>query len=605
MLIYSDKLENGWQSQGFTQVNYASLAYVHSGSYSISVYATKNKALTIHHDRFFNDPFQALSFFINPRSATGVQVLVQGTLNSVAQAGYTVPVLAPNTWTAVTVTLQALGVANQSLFDGIQIVLVSDIAANFYVDDIALVGIPLPSITNVVVDSSTRLSTVDVRHFGVNTAVSDGLVANSDLRLQEGGFTSLRFPGGMIADDFDWTTSKSIRTGYQYPTSFDDFASVAISTKAKVFITVNYGTGTPQLAASWVAAATEYNYSGFQYFEVGNENYGSWEADNNNRSHDPVTYATRFVQYMTQMKAVNPTIKVGAVAVPYEDNFVNYVDQVVTNPRTGLNRSGWTPVLLATFKRLGQYPDFLIHHKFAQQPGSECDAILLQSARSWKIEAAGLRQQLNDYLGKAVAAGIELVVTQTDSVYSNPGKQTTSLVSALYFADSIGQLLYTEFKGQIWWNLRSYQAQNNNNPLLYGWRAYGDYGVLNSNTRYPTFYASKILKNFARPGDSVVRVSSKNPLLGVYATIQQAGSLALLVINKSLMGAQKASFSIFGFGTGTYATAVYTYGKTQDTSAFSGDAVICSLSLNVSSIPFTYTFQPYSITVLVLSPASQ
>ena len=64
-----------------------------------------------------------------------------------------------------------------------------------------------------------------------------------------------------------------------------------------------------------------------------------------------------------QMKAVNPNIKVGAVAVPYENNLINYVDQVVTNPRTLVNRSGWTPVLLTTFKRLGQYPDFLIHHK--------------------------------------------------------------------------------------------------------------------------------------------------------------------------------------------------------------------------------------------------
>ena len=153
----------------------------------------------------------------------------------------------------------------------------SAIAAIFHVDHIVLVGIPLPSITNVVIDSSERLNTVDARHFGVNTAVSDGLVANSGSRLLEGGFTSLRFPGGMIADDvitacscecdfgmifitvvdhtnmqFDWTTSKSIRTGYQYPTSFDDFASVAISTNAQVFITVNYGTGTPQVALSWL-----------------------------------------------------------------------------------------------------------------------------------------------------------------------------------------------------------------------------------------------------------------------------------------------------------------------------------------------------------------
>ena len=59
------------------------------------------------------------------------------------------------------------------------------------------------------------------------------------------------------------------------------------------------------MAANWVAAAKAYNYAGFQYFEVGNENYGTWEADNNNRPHDPVTYATRFVQYITYVLRVS------------------------------------------------------------------------------------------------------------------------------------------------------------------------------------------------------------------------------------------------------------------------------------------------------------
>ena len=59
-----------------------------------------------------------------------------------------------------------------------------------------------------------------------------------------------------------------------------------------------------------------------------------------------------------------------------------------------------------------------------------------------------MRQQLTDYIG-AAAAGIELVVTENNAISYNPGKQSTSLVDALYMADSIGQLLYTELKGQV------------------------------------------------------------------------------------------------------------------------------------------------------------
>ena len=52
------------------------------------------------------------------------------------------------------------------------------------------------------------------------------------------------------------------------------------------------------------------NNAQFKYWEVGNESYGSWEADNNNNApylaHDPWTYAMRFRDYYTQMKAARP-----------------------------------------------------------------------------------------------------------------------------------------------------------------------------------------------------------------------------------------------------------------------------------------------------------
>lgn len=74
-------------------------------------------------------------------------------------------------------------------------------AATFYIDDIVLVGIPLPSVTNVAITPSTRLSTVNALHFGVNVAAWDGLLGSSGPLLNEGGFTSLRYPGGSYADN--------------------------------------------------------------------------------------------------------------------------------------------------------------------------------------------------------------------------------------------------------------------------------------------------------------------------------------------------------------------------------------------------------------------
>src|SRR5206468_735377 len=195
----------------------------------------------------------------------------------------------------------------------------------------------------------------------------------------------------------------------------------------------------------------------------------------------------------TQMKVVDPTIKIGAVVVTGEDGYDNgYTGHPATNPRTGQTHYGWTPVMLTTLKSLGVTPDFLIFHRYPQAPGAESDAGLLASSTSWAADAADLRRQLNDYLG-AAAAHVELVCTENNSVYANPGKQTTSLVNGLFLADSIGSAMQTEFNAVVWWDLRNAQeAGNNNSTSLYGWRLYGDYGIVDDADpagpadRYPT-----------------------------------------------------------------------------------------------------------------------
>jgi alpha-N-arabinofuranosidase len=106
------------------------------------------------------------------------------------------------------------------------------------------------------------------------------------------------------------------------------------------------------------------------------------------------------------------------------------------------------PVVLSTLKSLGVTPDFLIRRRYAEQPGEERDFQLLQSTRGWADDAGDLRQQLTDYLGPA-GMSVELVCTEHNSVASRPGKQTTSLVNGLFLADSLGQVLQTEFNAVL------------------------------------------------------------------------------------------------------------------------------------------------------------
>lgn len=610
MGIYDDALINGWQNWSWASVNTASTASVHTGSTSIAVTAGPFTALYLQHAAFPTQPYATLKFWINGGPQGGQTLNVRALLSDVAQSTVPIGPLAPNTWQEVAIPLADLGLANAAALTGIW--LQESAGADqptFYVDDVGLEFAPPPSVVNVQVDPKRTVRRVDSRVFGINAAVWDGAFhsPNTTALLKELSNNVLRFPGGSLSDVYHWATNTSEGETFEWATNFDEFAEIAISTGASVFITANYGTGTPEEAAEWVRYANKTKKYRFKHWEIGNENYGTWEADNNDRPHDPVTYANRFRDYWIKMKAVDPSIKIGAVVARGEDSEVIYTDHPVTNPRTGEVHLGWTPVMLTTLRNLGITPDFVIYHRYEQGPGGESDLFLLNSAATWPNDAANIRQMVDDYLG-ARGRQVELICTENNSVFSNPGKQTTSLVNGLFLADSIGNILQTEFKGMVWWDLRNgREAGNNNSPSLYGWRRHGDYGIVNEvdpagpADRYPTFYVYKLLKHFARGGELVVPAQSDYTSLGVYAVRVNDRTVRLLLINKHPSAALNASISIPGLKKGRKAR-VYSYGIPQDEAARTGEgsADVQESELTISGSTVSYSPAPYSATVLDL-----
>jgi hypothetical protein len=448
------------------------------------------------------------------------------------------------------------------------------------------------SAVRVGVDFDGIVRTLDATMFGVNTAIWDATLDTPDsiASLREAAPLALRFPGGSISDQYHWASNTSEAVRWQWPISFKSFMHVATNLQAQVVITVNYGSGTPEEAAAWVRCANVTNQCKFQYWEIGNENYGNWEHDKNVPAHDPLTYARRARAYFAQMKTADRTIKIG-VPVTQDIRF---------------SPDHWTPALLSGLKDEGVTPDFVIFHSYPQLPGGENDATLLRAASEWPEKAAYVRQLLGKHLGPA-AAGVELFCTENNSIPLKPGKQTTSLVNGLFLADSFGQIAQTEFKTFFWWNWCnglnvSRDKTNNNSPSLYGWRNYGNYGML-SRDRYPTFYTFKLLQWFARAGDRIVRTSSDNKLLAVYAARRINGSLALLVINKSPSDALTANFSIVNFRPAPSAS-VYDYGIPQDEAARTGSGPQdISLTVFSGAAPkFPRVFPRYSASVIAFSP---
>ena len=268
--------------------------------------------------------------------------------------------------------------------------------------------------------------------------------------------------------------------------------------------------------------------------------------------------------------------------------------------------------MLTTMKNLGVLPDFIIHHVYPQNSSGESDPLLLQSAISWAADAADLRQQLQDYLG-AQHTNVELICTENNSVSSGVGKQSVSLVNAIYLADSFGRLSKTEFNGLVWWDIRNGQdTSGNNDPTLYGWRTngsgqfIGDYGMLSGATgRYPAAYAMKLLQFLARPGDTVINASSDYQLLSAYAVRRTNGSVSVLVINKDPAATFNAQIAVAGFSAHSNAV-LRSYGIPQDNAAKTGvgSQDITNSAFAGAGTNFNYSFPPYSLTVFALSPAA-
>lgn len=617
MALYDDSFANDWQNWSWASVDGANTTTVNSGASSIAVTAAAYTALRFHHTPLDSGPYESLTFWINGGVNGGQILSLNALIADVVQPGFLVGPLLADTWQRIVVPLADLAAANSPNVTDFWLQEIAGVdAPTFYVDDVRLDLAPPPSVVNVTVHAKDRIRRVDARMFGLNTATWDSALgaANTVALLNEVDNQVLRFPGGSTSNTYHWKTNTRDGATQSNPrdTTFDAFAATAMATRAQVFITANYGTGTPEEAAAWVRHANVENGYAFKFWEIGNENYGSWEVDNNARPWDPVTYATRFAEYARQMKAVDPSIKIGAVIQASEDSDVNYLDEVVFNPRTGLPHSGWSAVMLATFHQLGVTPDFVTYHRYEQAPGHESDPFLLTASRGWASNATTLRQLLNDYLGQ-IAKRVEIVSTETNSVYADPGKQTTSLVNGLFMADSIGNIMKTEFNALVWWDLRnSALGSNNNSTSLYGWRRYGDYGIVNyadpagPADRYPTFYVSKLLKEYARGGETVIGATSDYDGLGVYAVRDpQKRTLSILVINKHPRDAIKASVAIKGFRIGQSAD-IYSYGIPQDEAARTavGSADVAQTTATTLTGPtFTFVPAPYSATVIKLSQA--
>jgi alpha-N-arabinofuranosidase len=151
-----------------------------------------------------------------------------------------------------------------------------------------------------------------------------GALDQEALRLvRELGPTMIRFPGGVFSDTYHWRDGLGPQekrpTTAHYPKGpesrhtfgIGEVADVARQADAQLLLTVNAGTGTAQEAADWVRYMNRGAGPKVDFWEVGNELY--MKDDLSGAQMSAEKYARTYAEFAKAMRAVDPSIKIGAI----------------------------------------------------------------------------------------------------------------------------------------------------------------------------------------------------------------------------------------------------------------------------------------------------
>lgn len=140
LVIYADRLENGFEDHSWVTHDLQNATPVHSGQFSISVTSATNwQGLYFYHTNFDSAPYQSVSFWAHGGKG-GQTIQVQGLLDGKTPSDDTYSRAdLTNNWQEITVTLDELEVAGKTNFNGIWIQETPDNPDSpFYIDDVQL-----------------------------------------------------------------------------------------------------------------------------------------------------------------------------------------------------------------------------------------------------------------------------------------------------------------------------------------------------------------------------------------------------------------------------------------------------------------------------------
>ena len=371
--------------------------------------------------------------------------------------------------------------------------------------------------------------------------------------MKEIGITCFRYPGG-DAPGWHW------KLGYadfnekviDMPLgSVKVVSGVAKLTGTQVIMQVNIESGTPQEAAGLVKFMNQESGTPVQYWELGNEAFGDWD----NAYTTPEKYAQIIKDYSAAMKAVDPSIKIGANwASTYADNVQ------------------WDQTIL---KLAGDDIDFLSIHWYPNHTGEgrrfngrtkpKPEAVMANA-----LAIPGMIRRANRLIEQYApkqAGKIEMTFLEWDGAWDAPTKETASqkqvlqwsLANALFHADVFGQFAENGVSAATLFTFQEHPF-----GLIQGWNKGEGWGGKPWDEKtirpkafalqmFSKYFGDVLIENEVEGGLTYMKekdwwqdsYTGEVPYLSVYTSKNSAdGSLRIALINKHPKAAIDVHFAI-------------------------------------------------------------
>ncbi|MBP1466887.1 alpha-L-arabinofuranosidase [Candidatus Chloroploca sp. M-50] len=502
--------------------------------------------------------------------------------------------------------------------------------------DASPVPSPLDHDGTLQLDATASGQAIDARLFGTNVPAWLNPSGLADPTLIErtitAGTTVIRMPGGSWSNHYDWLGCQlgdEANCYWTWAAQPIHFLELLSRVDQEGMWTINFN-GTSQEAAAlvaffnampddsreigvdrrgrdwktvghWAQLRAELGYPEpvpIKLWEIGNEIYGGkedvgkgctpWGWEEGGWTCDGTEYvlgrgegAERdegFLDFRNAMQAVDPTILVGAVGVPFQDDWNNWGNDVIA--------------------AAGDAMDFYVVHQYPYyEPPSSIQEPLAEPQQTWQAIVADVHAAFDRYAG---GRRVPIAVTEYN-LFSFQDFDTerwmTRAINMLHLADTIGQMAVHGVAMGNQWNLANGETDS-----------FGNYGLLDAGSleRYPQYYVFPLWTNF---GNTLLPIeSSFDPAttLSVYAGRKDENTLTLLVINKQGQ-AQRALIALDGVAEVTGARVDVAAADSLDAMQVRWNGVADPAN-DLSDAPpteltgvssrFIYAFAPYSVSLL-------